>query len=277
MNMKNHLRAGFSLLEIAIVLVIIGIVLGAGMPSLLRYREQACFKETKERQELITRAIATYVVAHGKLPCPAHPSDKKLAPGTSMERCVDNGQTVGIVPYRTLGLSEMQVKDGFRRYMTYAVFAEGANDPENLGGESRFCSIKKNSTLKLLDLTEKPLISDKDDKDFLAMILISHGPMGHGAFTGGDPDRLKAGNPSKQELVNGDATMTFYDGPYHMGDKPFRNIVKWTTRNNLMGIYGGDPCNPARRKRYEIRAEEENSPNRKNPGQGLGDPHSPLK
>jgi len=237
--MKNHARAGFSLFELAIVLIVMGLVLGAAMPSLLRYRQQASLRETKERQELVAQAVASYLVMTGELPGPADPSKK----GES-ETVTEPNKAVGIVPYRTLGLTESQAKDGFGRYMTYAipVFIDSLPSPN---GTNKFCGKSPRSpiTLKVKGEAIYPQNHDRS-QDFVALVLISHGPNGQGAFTGERTERIPSDSMSPEEKVNCSGTIVFHDQPYGADNssKPFRQIVKWVTARNLMGIYGKSPC-----------------------------------
>jgi len=229
-SFKNHMCAGFSLIEVAIVLIIMGIVVGATMPSILRYREQAAIRETKERQELIVQAVAAFAIVNNQLPCPADPSQPLSERGVSRASCMDNASLKGIVPYRELGLSEAQAKDGFNRYMIYVIPGEAGHI-----GASRFdevknlCELDPAIKINLRGLHgEDPVQTNQGKRNEIALLLISQG--------------LESENPSEKERVNLDSTMNFYTGPYSHGATPFRHIVKWVTARNLISIYGKGSC-----------------------------------
>ena len=62
---------GFSLIEIAIVLVVIGLLLSGGLLAISPVVQQSKVNETKAKMARIDAAIQTYVIANGCLPCPA--------------------------------------------------------------------------------------------------------------------------------------------------------------------------------------------------------------
>jgi prepilin-type N-terminal cleavage/methylation domain-containing protein len=64
-------RRGFSLVELALVLAIIGILLGSAMYTLSAQTEQRTREETQRRLEQAREALLGFAVANGRLPCPA--------------------------------------------------------------------------------------------------------------------------------------------------------------------------------------------------------------
>lgn len=242
--MKNHRQAGFALLEIAIFLIVIGIVMGAALPSIMRYRQLAQIKEARERQEIILQAVAGYALARGHLPCPADPSIPLTQRGNQREACRTLEESIGIVPYHALGLPESAARDAYHRYMTYAVPGHSHIGTEIAdGGGHKVCKMERMPhPINLLDRHNQPLDRDNHIYDFVAVVLISHGPSGHGAFTGQGSTKLHVAEVGREEQINGDATLTFYDLPFRLEGAPFRHIVKGVTRNNLMSIYGRNPC-----------------------------------
>lgn len=215
-------------MELAIVLIVMGLVLGAAMPSVLRYRQQAAIRETKERQELVTQAIAAYLALTGELPCPAEPGKKGEA-----DSCGTEKKAIGVVPYRTLGLSEAQAKDAFGHFMTYAVPVIH-NTIGGMPGQNKFCRMTPQIPLTILEkgVRATPEVPGPA-LDFVAIVLVSHGPAG-----------ASAESMSAEEQGNLDSTLVFHDRPYGSDDssKPFRHIVKWVTARNLLGIYAKSPC-----------------------------------
>ena len=117
--------SGFSLVEIAVVLVIISILIAMVAVPLATQLDQQRTVETQKQQEIIKEAIYGFAMANGRLPCPA------TSGGT--ESLVSAGQCTtdsGFVPGITLGLSGLDslgfVVDGWRdgqdaRRMRYAV------------------------------------------------------------------------------------------------------------------------------------------------------------
>ena len=72
--MKKHL-AGFSLIELAIVLTIVGILVGAAMPMVTGRSQGTKIATTQTRLQDIDNALGRYLSANGALPCVAALND----------------------------------------------------------------------------------------------------------------------------------------------------------------------------------------------------------
>ena len=66
---------GFTLLEMAVVLIIIGFVIGALLTPLGAQRDLKDYSESKARLEQIRDALYGYAIINGKLPCPTTTAD----------------------------------------------------------------------------------------------------------------------------------------------------------------------------------------------------------
>lgn len=62
---------GFSLIEIAMVLMIAGLVLGAGLRALGPQLEQRRYSQTQEQLQVVSEALYGFFVLNQRLPCPA--------------------------------------------------------------------------------------------------------------------------------------------------------------------------------------------------------------
>jgi len=238
--MKNHSQAGFTLIEVAIALIIIGILAGTALPSLLRYRQATLISQTRGKQETLLKTIAAYALAYGQLPCPADPDQK----GLERTSCHNFTTSMGIIPYHSLGLPESAARDAFNRYMTYVVHPHShvrfGSDTTTL---SDICRISKGQhTLQLKDKYHQNLIPETIQHDFVAVILISHGPTGHGAYKGRGKTQIRTESAGNEEEINAKIGPIFYNLPFKLNDNPFRHIVTGVTRNNLMAQYGHKPC-----------------------------------
>lgn len=130
---RGDARAGgFTLIEIAVVIIVLAllfaIIAGIATAMVGQQRREA----TRQRLAGAETAIALFVSQNLRLPCPA---DGRLdgAGGDAnlgLERPVGGGtcavagantQTHGVVPWRTLGLSEQDITDGWGNRMTYRV------------------------------------------------------------------------------------------------------------------------------------------------------------
>lgn len=115
-NAKKYLR-GFSLTELAIVLVIIALLAGYFFSTGTQFIDIGRRKETVTKLSVIDAALVGYVAVNGRLPCPA---DGSLSTGTEVIGCADNQQK-GVVPWVTIGLKEADVSDAWNRRITYRV------------------------------------------------------------------------------------------------------------------------------------------------------------
>lgn len=71
MKMFNIKGSGFSLVEMAIVLVIIGLMLGGLLMPLSAQMDQRRTSETQQTLNQIQDALLGFAIANGRLPCPA--------------------------------------------------------------------------------------------------------------------------------------------------------------------------------------------------------------
>ena len=96
---SRHAR-GFTLAELAIVLLIVGLLLGGLIMPLSARMDQQRIDTTRKQLEDIREALIGYALAHDALPCPATPASNGQASATA------NGCTRqhGFVPAATLGL-----------------------------------------------------------------------------------------------------------------------------------------------------------------------------
>ncbi|MFZ1624429.1 MAG: prepilin-type N-terminal cleavage/methylation domain-containing protein [Gammaproteobacteria bacterium] len=93
-------QGGFSLLELAIVLLIVGLLLGGLIMPLGARVDQQHIETTKQQLEQIREALMGYALAHDALPCPATPASNGQA-STTATGCT---RQHGFVPAATLGL-----------------------------------------------------------------------------------------------------------------------------------------------------------------------------
>ena len=124
---------GFTLIEIVVVLLIVSVLIAmaAAMTRGVVAAQQRTLTST--RMAGIDAALAQFVATQKRLPCPAlgtrGPGDAAL--GTEENRtsggCTSNQQN-GIVPFRALGLVEIDALDGWGHRLTYRVDPQLASD-----------------------------------------------------------------------------------------------------------------------------------------------------
>jgi type II secretory pathway pseudopilin PulG len=114
---------GFTLVEIALVVVIASIMLMAGVNLLSVRLASAQLEVTQKHQEAIKQALISYLGQYQRLPCP----DTSATP-VGLESLSGLGPPnpacaayFGRVPYVTLGLDRSIAIDGWENYIAYAV------------------------------------------------------------------------------------------------------------------------------------------------------------
>lgn len=129
---KNLRKSGgFTLVEIAVVLVIIGLLIGGLLPTLSTQIEQQRRRETQRYMDEVHDALVGYAVINDRLPCPDTNNDglEDIAAPTITNDIPVSGQSTkkfscsasaGNTPYNTLGVFNT---DGFNSTLIYAVTA----------------------------------------------------------------------------------------------------------------------------------------------------------
>lgn len=117
-------QRGFSLLEMAIVLVIVGLLLGGMLGGLGALQQRQRVAQTEQQLAEIRDALIAFAVVNRRLPCPAAPATPSTTAGAGVERAPTaggcTGGTAGVLPWATLGLPET---DAWGRRFTYRVSA----------------------------------------------------------------------------------------------------------------------------------------------------------
>jgi prepilin-type N-terminal cleavage/methylation domain-containing protein len=130
MNMQiKRLQLGFTLVEMAIVLIIFGLLLATLLVSLQAQRDLALQTETNNTLNIARKALLGFAQTQGRLPCPAtnngtavFPDDTGTASPNVSGLCA---QQVGFLPAATLGIqpsdSQGFALDGWNNRIRYAV------------------------------------------------------------------------------------------------------------------------------------------------------------
>lgn len=111
---------GFTLAELAIVVLISGILLTAGLQMLVARMEAAQIETTRRHQETIKQALIAYLGQMKRLPCPDTNVDGLENRDTPTTPAPCNAY-IGTVPYRDLGLDRSIALDGFENFISYVV------------------------------------------------------------------------------------------------------------------------------------------------------------
>lgn len=103
----KRFNSGFSLVEMAIVMAIVGLLLGGLLPTISSQVEQSRRSETRKQMDEIQQALMGYAIINGTLPCPTTTTDPANANyGVADATCSANAAADGYLPWKTLGVSE---------------------------------------------------------------------------------------------------------------------------------------------------------------------------
>jgi prepilin-type N-terminal cleavage/methylation domain-containing protein len=229
---------GFTLIEMAMVLMIIALVLGGSLPVISGQIEQQRNTETRKQLAEIREALLGFAVSNNRLPCPA---DGTLNTGVeattgggaalvcSLNSNVTNSSK-GVVPWSTLGVSET---DAWGRRFTYNVtsaFADGADGTNDAAAAA--CPTSTGVSFKLCSQANLNVLIAAAGANLAAnlpAVVVSHGKNGLGAYTqqgvqltGATGDELENANTGNNNFVNHDASPNFDD------------LLVWTPPNLLV-------------------------------------------
>lgn len=213
---KAHRQHGFSLIELAIALIVIGLMASSMLRSNTGLR-QADDEKRVERQ--LAQAIDTlygHAIANGRLPCPAAPT---LPDSTANAGTEDCSLKHGVLPWITLGLT--QTDPWGQRLSYYAHESFSAPLPTDARASFQLES-KGNATIKPASTVSTKLA------DTLPAVVLSHGANGEGGYR---PDGTRVAAVAGDEAENADADLTFISRP---PGPDFDDRIDWIVPGVLM-------------------------------------------
>lgn len=139
--MKYRQSSGFTLIEVAIVLLVGGLLITMIGAALTNYVKQSEIKTTQQRLDHIDEALQLFLSLHGRYPCPARFNSEPdtvnfgveitdvgcaTVPAAANETVQASGRDsravrLGAVPVRTLNLPDDYIRDSWGGRITYAV------------------------------------------------------------------------------------------------------------------------------------------------------------
>lgn len=121
-NKKESAQSGITLIEMAVVLVIIGLVVGVSAQLGTSQLDLAKRHNNREKLVEIESAMARFVAVNHRLPCPDNGQNADGREDREDDGSCSNQQVFGVVPYVTLGLRETFATDAYQRFFTYRVY-----------------------------------------------------------------------------------------------------------------------------------------------------------
>jgi prepilin-type N-terminal cleavage/methylation domain-containing protein len=171
MEQNRSANRGFTLVEVAIVLVVVGLLIGGLITPLSTQMEQRRVADTRKAMEEARDALTGFAIRNGYLPCPAISAANGLEDRAG-ERCT-NERRIGFLPWATLGMPKL---DSWGHLYVYSV------TPEFTDSDARFrLNTPRDITIATRD-TSGNLVAATAPNDIPAVIL-SAGRNGYGGFS----------------------------------------------------------------------------------------------
>lgn len=222
---------GFSLIELAVVLVIVGLLLGGGIAAFTATMEQTRRTDQDQQLKLVREALYGFAMRNRHLPCADidHPPDgveNRRSDGNCM-----SGAKNGAIPWVTLGMAR---RDAWGYTLYYAVttnpnpattIEDYADRPAS--DESSF-ELDARANLRVEDGSGTAIAQE------IPAVVVSFGAQGGQVWTDGGFHCPGDGSPaegfSAAETENCDGDQTFVEAGYRGSDAEkgrFDDMVIW--------------------------------------------------
>ncbi len=243
---QRLIQAGFTLVEMAIVLLIVTLLLGGLVPSISSQVDQRHTNETRKQMDEIQQALIGFALINGRLPCPADgttptggtnsagiPAGQEYkTSGSPPYTCavVVGNNAVGVLPWATLGLNET---DSWGWRFTYQVTANWADSTDGTGTAN--CNVTTGVSFQMcssqnLNILTTTVAGTSLTPNGTPGVVVSHGKNGYGAYTSKGGPRLPTG-PDADETENSNGDVNFV---YKQATPTFDDLVTWISPNVLI-------------------------------------------
>ncbi|TAE81908.1 MAG: type II secretion system protein [Alphaproteobacteria bacterium] len=203
---QHRAHHGFSLVELAVVLVIISLIIGSVISLTSQHMKADKYDSSSKKLMAIDAALRRYVVSAGELPCPAartltvndanfgRESDQDCASATAPLGTVDVGNStirIGSVPVRELNLPDGMMFDAWDRQITFMMVKSLAMNDALRTASAVTAPIAHTGSgwggIRVVNALGHDVFDRRDPaiapRHFIAYALISHGENRGGART----------------------------------------------------------------------------------------------
>lgn len=218
-------QKGFTLIEIAIVIVVIGFLLGGLLSSVGVQRQQIRRDETREQLDLIKQALIGFAIQNRRLPCPD--TDAMGTPFYGQENPVGGpaneltpcDSAWGTLPFTDLGVGQ---QDSWGNPFHYRV-SDGSSGGTNFTDQvlPSFTLASAGSVVVRNGVVIPPAITISNN---IPAIVVSFGQNGREVFSGVFP----CIGFSAIEIQNCNVDANFVDSEYNeVAGSEFDDLVMW--------------------------------------------------
>lgn len=238
---QNDRRGGYSLVEMAVVIAVLGVI-GGGMLNVMAGKQEAtALKEQDKQMKAIDEAIVYHVKLRGRLPCPARPSLTEADADFGREDCNGPGGGIvslthafgganedvwiGMLPTRTLGLADRYLYDEWNSRIGYVVIKKLATSAAEF---NVYTTAIDRGIIEITDAAGNPMTEQSVD-GVVAYAFLSYGKDRKGGYNRTGTAIACAG--ANLDVTNCDnADNIFIDGEVNDSELPanyFYDKVRW--------------------------------------------------
>ena len=212
---------GFTLVEMAIVMVIMGLLLSAIIGVSNAQIQQGRISATKQKEDLIRLAIINYITRNNRLPCPAIPTIAEGVAGYGVEApllgactgtVINGAVSTGIVPWTSLGLTDENATDGYYNRFTYQVTLIATNtNAQTIAGLKGAISTYSRLPLTGNQSNDCTPPGGNYNPCSAVAIIVSHGNNGTGSYGRDGTQRTLPIGTDETENTNNDSRFLIKD------------------------------------------------------------------
>ncbi len=222
-------RRGFTLVELAVVLVIVGLLTGGGLAAVTAAAEQRLRREQAQQLAQVRSALYGFALRHGRLPCADRDDPPDGVEDYVGPDCAPGADT-GALPWATLGVAR---RDAWGSPLYYSVtarprggIADYADAPAS-GADSSF-ALSARANRRIADGAGRTIAQR------IPAVVVSFGPQGDQVWTRSGfrcpGDTRAAAGFSPDETDNCDGDRDFVDAGYRRPADSrgrFDDLVTW--------------------------------------------------
>lgn len=223
-------QRGFSLIELAIVLVVVALLVGGLLVPLTMQVEQQRIRETQKTLEEIKEALVGFAIANGRLPRPAVSASNG---SENTVNCASDAACTGFIPWATLGVPKLDSWGKMIRYSVTPAFASSVPFTLNATVATKTIQTRDNTGI-LVFLAGQAACSIMNQ--CMPAVIFSHGKDNWGMGDAGNP--FADGSATNvDEDANNSASVNFIsrtitEGTTGTGGE-FDDLVTWLSPNIL--------------------------------------------
>lgn len=261
--------AGFTLVELSIVIIILSLLTAGGLAVGASMVEKQGYIDTKKTLEQLEQSLKDFYVVNGRLPCVAR-MDRPLGHsnfgielgspvgctaattvtgGTARKVVGAQAVRIGMIPVRTLGLTDAAASDKYGNRILYAV-TEGFSVSATFG-----------STIGAITIRDGAVPTSNNVSTTTAYVILSHGRDRRGGrlYNSNGTVPIACGTTSKLDVENcnwdtGADEEIFRDAPFNNGSQDnffYDDLIRWAPSFHLLSIdtattalWAADTSNP---------------------------------